>query len=199
MGMSSKTSTKLHKLLLLLAALALMGVTERTAIADPLVFSNVTVFQNNDTTQVDLFSNPGTTLLGTNLTFSVDISGTLALGAVDILRITYQELGGAPIVQDFQIPLFGTVNPPLTLIFSFVSPGSNPLGVPATLTLDLLNSNPDFVIPGGPSQGQTVNSYTYSFNVQPVPEPATILALASGFAALGFPSSSQEMSRFVVF
>ena len=153
--------------------------------ADPLVFSNVTAFQNNDTTQVDLFHNPGTTLLGTNLTFSVDISGTLSMGAVDILRITYHELGSSPIVQEFQIPLFGTVNPPFTLIFSIVSPGSNPLGMPATLTVDLLNSAPDFLIPGGPLQGQTVDSYTYSFNVQPVPEPATMLALASGFVALG--------------
>lgn len=184
---SAKTSTKLQKTLLVLAALALMGVTERTAMADPLVFSKVTAFQNNDTTQVDLFSNPGTTLIGTTLTFSVDISGTLGAGAIDTLRITYNELGSSPIVQEFQIPLFGTVNPPFTLIFSIVSPGSNPLGVPATLTVDLLSSASDFLIPGGPNQGLTVNSFTYSFNVvEPVPEPATILALASGLAALGF-------------
>lgn len=180
-----KTSTKLHKFLFVLAVVVLVGLSERTAKADPLVFSNVTAFQNNDTTQVDLFSNPGITLLGTNLTFSVDVSGSLAIGAVDILRITYQELGSSPIVQEFQIPLFGTVNPPFTLIFSFVSPGSNPFGVPATLTVDLVNSAPDFLISGGPLQGQTVDSFTYSFNVQPVPEPATLLALASGFVALG--------------
>lgn len=183
---TASTSKKFHKLLLLLGFFALLGATERTALADPLVFSNVRAFQDNDTTQVDLFSNPGTTLLGTTLTFSVDITGSLAMGTTEILRVTYQELGGSPVVQEFQIPLFGTVNPPFTLIFSFVSPGSNPLGVPATLTVDLLNSAPDFLVPGGPNQGNVVNSYTYSFNVQPVPEPATMLALASGVAALGF-------------
>ncbi len=192
MKITAKNSKKLNKTLLVLAALALLGITERTAMADPLVFSNVHAFQNNDTTQVNLFSNPGTTLFGTSLTFSVDITGTLAMGATDILRITYQELGGVPIVQEFQIPLFGIVNPPFTLIFTIVSPGTDPLGTPATLTLDLLNSAPDFLIPGGPNQGQLVNSVTYSFNVQPVPEPATILALASGFAALGFRTRRRE-------
>ena len=192
MRMTAKTSKNFHRTLFLIAALVLIGITERTAMADPLVFSNVRAFQDNDTTQVDLFANPGTTLLGTSLTFSVDISGTLSMGATDILRITYQELGGAPIVQEFQIPLFGTVNPPFTLIFSIVSPGSNPLGVPATLTVDLLHSAPDFLIPGGPNQGQIVNSYTYSFNVQPVPEPAMLLALASGFLALGLRSGRRK-------
>lgn len=154
--------------------------------ADPLFFSNVTAFQNNDSTQVDLYSNPGITLFGSNLTFSVDITGMLGMGAVDTLIITYNELGSLPIVQSFQIPLFGTVQPPFTFIFSIFSPGSNLQGVPATLTIDLLNSAPDFVIPGGPNQGQTVNSYTYSFNVaQPVPEPATLVALAGGLVALG--------------
>ena len=114
------------------------------------------------------------------------------MGATDILRITYQELGGVPIVQEVQIPLFGIVNPPFTLIFTIVSPGTDPLGTPATLTLDLLNSAPDFLIPGGPNEGQLVNSVTYSFNVQPVPEPATILALAGGFVALGFRTRRRE-------
>lgn len=177
-----KTSKKLQRILFLIALFALIGLTERTALADPLVFSNLRAFQNNDTTQVDLLANPGTTLLGTTLTFSVDISGTLSAGAIDILRITYQELGGLPVVQEFQIPLFGTVNPPLTLIFSIVSPGSNPFGTPATLTLDLLHSSPDFHLPSG----QMVNSQTFSFNVQPVPEPATILMLAGGLTAVGY-------------
>ena len=181
-----KTSTRIHKTLFIIGLFALLAGTERTAFADPLMFSNVTAFQNNDTTQVDLYANPGTTLLGTTLTFSVDITGTLAPGAIDILRVTYQELGGTPVVQEFQIPVFGTVNPPFTLIFTFVSPGSNPFGTPATLTVDLLHSAPDFQIPGGLNLGQTVNSNTYSFNVQPVPEPATCLALAGGIAALGY-------------
>lgn len=182
MGNPGKTSKKFYKSLLVIAVLAVMGLTEQTASADPLVFSNVTAFQNNDTTEVDLYSNPGITLLGTTLTFSVDLTGTLGMSGIEVLRITYQELGGSPIVQEFQIPLFGTVNPPLTLIFSFVSPGTDLFGTPATLTLDLLHSSPDFQIP----LGQAVDSYTYSFNVQPVPEPATIFALASGLAALGY-------------
>ena len=176
-----KNQKNVSKALLFLGVLFLLGLTEGTAKADPLFFSNVTAFQNNDTVQVNLLSNPGTTLLGSNLTFSVDITGVLPMGGTDTLRITFTELGSAPVVQDFQIPLFGNVQPPFTLIFSVSSQGLNPQGVPATLTIDLLNSAPDFVTPGG----QLVISQTFTFNVQPVPEPATVSVFFGGLVALG--------------
>lgn len=186
MQIAKTNQANASKILVVLGVLLLLGLTEHTAKADPLFFSNLSAFQNNDTVQVNLYDNSGVTLFGTNLTFSVDITGALPMGASDTLRITYTELGSLPVVQEFQIPLFGSVHPPFSLIFSVFSPGSNPQGVPATLTLDLLNSVPDFVIPGGPNQGQTVNSQTYSFNVaQPVPEPATLSVLFGGLVALG--------------
>jgi len=186
MQIRTASNRRLQKVLLLLSILLAIGLMEKTAQADPLFFSNVTVFQNNQTTQLDLFSNPDVALLGSHLTFSIDITGTLGAGMTDTLRLTYTEIGSLPIVQDFQIPLFGTVQPPFSLIFSINSPNANFLGVHATLNVDLLNSSPDFIIPGGPNQGQTVNSFTYSFNVaQPAPEPATVLTLVSGLVALG--------------
>lgn len=185
MRIAKTNQANVSRTLLILVVLLFLGLTEGTAKADPLFFSNVSAFQNNDTIQVDLFSNPGITLLGTNLTFSVDITGVLAMGVVDTLRITYTELGSLPVVHEFQIPLFGSVQPPFSLVFSVFSPGANPQGVSATLTVDLLNSGPDFVIPGGSNQGQTVNSQTYSFNVQPVPEPATLSMLFGGLLVLG--------------
>lgn len=172
----------ISKILMFLGVLLVLGLTEHAAKADPLFFSNVTAFQSNDTVQVNLAANPGVTLYGQNLTFSVDISGVLPPGGSDTLRITYTELGSAPVVQEFQIPLFGSVQPPFSLIFSVFSPGANPQGIPATLTIDLMNSAPDFVVPGG----QSVNSRTFSFNVaQPVPEPATLSIFFGGLLALG--------------
>lgn len=186
MQIIKRNQVNMCKILIFFGVLLFLGLAEHTAKADPLFFSNVSAFQNNDTVQVDLHSNPGVTLFGSNLTFSIDITGVLPTGGSDTLRITYAEFGSAPVVQEFQIPLFGTVQPPFSLIFSVFSPGSNPQGVSATLTIDLLNSAPDFIIPEGPNEGQEVNSQTFSFNVaQPVPEPATLSVFFGGLLALG--------------
>ncbi len=177
---------KLSTALLTLTVAILLGTVSAPSVkADPLFFSNVVAQQNGGSTLVDLFSNPGTTLLGSQLTFFVNISGTLQPGASDTLLITYTEAGSPPIVQSFQIPLFNSISPPFTLLFTVTSPGANYHGVAATLTIDLLNSSADFLIPLGASAGQSVNSYTYSFIVaEPVPEPMTLLLLGSGLTVL---------------
>ena len=153
--------------------------------ADPLFFSNAVALQNEGFTKVDLFTNPGVTLLGPQVTFLVDVSGTLPPGGSDILRITYTEAGSLPQVQQFAIPVFGTGQPPFSLMFSINSPGATFQGISGALTIDLLSSSPDFVIPAGPNAGQSVNSHTYNFKVaQPVPEPASIVALAPALLSL---------------
>jgi hypothetical protein len=165
------------------AVFALFATTD--AKADPLVFSNVTAFQNGGLSSTDLFSNPGTMLMGNQLTFSVDIAGTLPPSSTNTLSITFTEEGQSPVVQTFPIPLFGSTNPPFTLLFSVHSYSANYSGIFANLTVDILGSSPDFVIPGGPNAGQGVDSYTYSFRVaEPVPEPTTFVLLGLGMCGL---------------
>jgi hypothetical protein len=178
-----------------LAAILLgMALTAPAAKADPLTFSNVVALQNGGNTTVDLFSNSGTTLLGSQLSFLVTISGVLPLNATDTLRITYADAGGVLFTQDFDIPLFGNVMPPFTVIFTVPSPTLSVQGTLATLTVDLLHSSPDFLIPGGPNAGQRVDSFTYTFAVaEPVPEPSTLLLL--GASLLGLRMRSRIMKK----
>ena len=102
----------------------------------------------------------------------------------DIIRFTYQEEGAAPVV--FENRVFTGAGLDImgrAAIFAPIHRTGRP--VPTTLTIDLLRSAPDFVIPGGPQQGQSVDSYTYSFQtVAPVPEPSTLVLLASGAVGL---------------
>jgi len=156
-----------------------------TAKADPLFFSNVSALQNAGFTSTSLFSNQGVTLIGPQISFTIDVTGVLPPQGTDTLQITYIEQGSAPIVQSASVPFFG-INPPFQVLFTINSLGANSQGIPATLTVDLLNSSPDFIIPVGPNAGQSVNSFTYSFNVAtPVPEPDS-LTLAMIGVAFGF-------------
>ena len=182
MKMAEIAYQRLGNLAIVLTATIILGLGAQTAKADPLLFSNLKVLQNNNTS-VDLFSNSGLTLFGPSINFTIDVSGALPPGSVDTLQITYLETGSAPVIQTFAIP-FGQVQPPFTILFSVVSPGANAQGLGATLTIDLLNSTPDFVIPVGANQGQQVNSHTYAFTVaQPVPEPVSLVLLSTSLAA----------------
>jgi hypothetical protein len=148
--------------------------------ANPLFFSNAVALQNG-ATQVDLFSSQGTTLLGPQISFLVDITGSLPPGSTNSLLITYLEAGRSPVTQIYQIPAFGSIQPPFTQLYTIMSPGASYQGVLASLTIDIFGSSPDFLIPGGPNVGHTVNSYTYTFNVaQPVPEPVSLVLFGTG-------------------
>ena len=153
--------------------------------ADPLNFSNVRLGQLGSTSWIPLFDNPGLVVTLTEdriLSFFTDVAGTLPEGGTDTIRFTWQGPGQPTVVQSFPIPIFGTGLPPFTL--------GNGTVFPVTYTpqaweliVELLNSSPDFTIPSGPNAGVQVDSYTYSFStVSPVPEPGTMLLLASGLA-----------------
>ena len=143
-----------------------------TAKADGLTFSNVLALQNNGNTSINLFSNPHSNLFGSQLSFFIDIAGTLPASGTDTLRVTFQETGQVAVTQDLPIPFFAGLQLPYTQLLSFT---------PVHPTGDILGSSEDFIIPDGITKGTKVDSYSYTFNaVSPVPEPVT-----TGFFLLG--------------
>lgn len=153
--------------------------------ADPLSFSNTQTLQDNGLTRIDLFSNQGVVLTGPQIHFLVDISGIVPAAGSDTLLITFLEAGQTIQEISFRIPFFDGFPPPYSQLFSFTLQGNSLLPTNATLRIDILGSNPDFVIPGGPQAGQLVDSYTYNFQVaQPVPEPATVTLAGVALAGI---------------
>lgn len=169
-----------------------------SAKADPLTFSNVTLNIIGVTPMggIDLFSNPNlviTTKPDGIVVIQVRVSGDAGLS--DIRRITVTDQNGNVLgIRDRAFTLAG-----VDQVSGVTLAPSNPLNEPGiviypqsfqgttiVLTVDLVNTSPDFVIPSGPNAGQLVNSFTYTFTlVEPVPEPATLVLAATGLVGLG--------------
>jgi len=195
------TSTRNKLIATVLLVLCMSGATAR---ADPLTFHDTTfLLSATGPIRVDLFANPGIVLATQNylgrtipresLIFgtNVDPHGTELF--TDTIQFTFHEEGAPPLRQSSTFttskdaPRLG-----VAALFTPVRRTGQP--VPATLTVELLNSAPDFVIPGGPNAGRSVDSFTYSFQVvSPTPEPATMGLF--GFGAIVLLASKQRRRR----
>jgi len=169
-----------------------------TAKADPLTFSNVSLNIINVTPMggIDLFSNPNLVIITKPdgiVVISIRVSGDAGLS--DIRRVTIADANGNVLaVRDRAFTLEGvdqisgvTLRPsnPLNEAAVVIYPQSFQ-GTTLVFTVDLVNTSPDFVIPSGPNAGQLVNSFTYTFTlVEPVPEPASLVLVATGLVGIG--------------
>ena len=161
--------------------------------AEPLTFEGTHFVINSSPERLDLFANPGVvleprtyggTFFPPTMIFGAFVTHEGGESFTDTILFTYHEEGAAPVMYS---QTFTTGVDPITLGFAVNFDPVHRTGkpVPTTLTVGLVNSAPDFVIPGGPDAGGLVDSFTYSFyTVAPVPEPSTLLLLASGAAAL---------------
>jgi PEP-CTERM motif-containing protein len=189
--MTSLRTRRLARMSLLLLCCACQAAK---ASAEPLLFDGTHFVINSLPERLDLFSNPGA-ILEPRTYGGVFFPPALLFGAflthdggesfTDIIRFTYHEGAAAPVVFS---QTFTTGTDPVRLGFNALFTPTRQTGTPilSTLTVDLLNSAPDFMIPSGPDQGRLVDSFTYSFFTQtPVPEPSTwLLMVSGGIAAL---------------
>ena len=180
-----------------------LGVAELRA--DPLTFNGTFFSIDSAGNRVDLFSNPGAvlepstyggTIIPAAMLFGAFVNFEGGASVTDTIRFTYQEAGAAPLLYS-QTLTTGTEPIDLGFVARFEPVHHTGNLVPTTLTVELLSSSPDFVIPSGPLAGQPVDSYTYSFltqtTVQPVPEPSTWMLILSGGIAALFPRARRGL------
>jgi hypothetical protein len=168
-----KRSMYLSRIGILIGALILGTLASTTVLADGVSFDNVVAVQNGN--RIDLATNQGTTLNGTQLDFLLDIHGATPAAGVHTLRVIFEETGAPPLTQTFRVPLFDGLPPDYSQLFSFQVTNPSFNGTPVMLTVQLLED----------LSGAIIQRQVYNFNVaQPVPEPATSTLLALSVAGL---------------